>query len=161
MSCEVIELRSEHISLCFVGFQQPKKLSLMILKFCSVSCDVLNMIRICGHNARGLTKDKLHRGLLGSLYSNHHLSFVFETWAEKDSVTATASLKGFTYIDFARDSRHPDARRGSGGIGLFISKNISKGVEIDLHGYPVMKHTSIMRNKHFRRHLMRHDILTS
>ena len=110
--------------------QVPSSISIPNISTSSVSCDVLNMIRICGHNARGLTKDKLHRGLLGSLYSNHHLSFVFETWAEKDSVTATASLKGFTYIDFARDSRHPDARRGSGGIGLFISKNISKGVEI-------------------------------
>ena len=85
---------------------------------------------ILGHNARGLTREKLYQGLLGSLYSKHHLSFVFETWAEKDAVIATASLKGFTYIDFARDGKHPNARRCSGGIGLFISKNISKGIEI-------------------------------
>lgn len=40
------------------------------------------------------------------------------------------NIAGFTFYHFARQWKHPNARRASGGIGIFISNTLKNGVKI-------------------------------
>ena len=55
------------------------------------------------------------------------LVLLSETWSRN---TDNYALKSFRYHDFHRTSKHPLALRDSGGLGIFISNRLNKGMTI-------------------------------
>ena len=50
-----------------------------------------------------------------------------QTWSDGSE---SFELEGFDYYDFPRKYRHKNAKRASGGLGLFVNNEIKRGVEI-------------------------------
>ena len=87
-----------------------------------------NPFKICFWNIRRLTPHKLDMQICGSFLSEHDIILLCETWSLNNH---TIELSGFVYVDAYRKYRHKNARRSSGGIGIFIRENIySHGVDI-------------------------------
>ena len=69
----------------------------------------------------------MHDEILGQYFDKFDVILLTETWSDgKDGF----ELHNFKYKDFSRKSRHANAKRASGGIGVFIKFDISDGVEV-------------------------------
>ena len=88
-------------------------------------------ITLCSWNINGLTAEKLTYDILGCLFKDFDIILLSETWCYRDD---TYDLQGYTYINYARSEKHPDAKRMSGGLGLFIRNSILPGIKIG-HNY--------------------------
>lgn len=82
-------------------------------------------LKICCWNINGLTSEKLNNYILGMFLSTFDIILLTETWSDESEKFA---LDGYDYYDIARGTRHVNAKRGSGGLGVFISNEIRKGV---------------------------------
>ena len=78
-------------------------------------------------NIKGLTNDKLSDDILGNFFKKLDIILLTETWT---SDNAEIELKGFTFYNYPRKYRHPNAKRDSGGIGIFVRDDIKHGVVI-------------------------------
>ena len=78
-------------------------------------------------NINGLTNDKLSDDILGNFFKKLDIILLIETWT---SDNAEIELKGFTFYNYPRKYRHPNAKRDSGGIGIFVRDDIKHGVVI-------------------------------
>ena len=78
----------------------------------------------------GLSQYKLSDDILGNFLSSFDIILLSETWATDDDVF---ELEGFTFHNYARQMKHCDARRISGGLGIFIRNAIAKGVQLLKH----------------------------
>ena len=73
--------------------------------------DITNL-KICSWNIHGLDKFKLSDNVLCNYFKEFQLIMLNETWS---SGTDGFHLDGFTFHDFDRKYKHPDAIRYSGG----------------------------------------------
>ena len=65
--------------------------------------------------------------ILGTFLQSFDLILLTETWACTDAVF---ELEGFTFYNYPRHYKHPNARRDSGGIGVFVHNDIKSGVVV-------------------------------
>ena len=73
--------------------------------------------------------DKASQEVIGSwLYENDIIAYV-ETWV-KDSVM---EIEGYTGLHFIRNNINPRAKRGSGGISIFIKDYLKNAVSVIKH----------------------------
>ena len=84
-------------------------------------------VRITSRDINGLSGDKLYDEILGTFLQNFDLILLTETWACADVVF---EVKGFTCHNYPRHYKHPNARRDSGGIGVFIRNDIKNAVVV-------------------------------
>ena len=75
----------------------------------------------------GLYDYKLYDDMLGPFLKLHDVIFVTETWAWESDYF---NLEGYVYHNFNRKSKHANAKRNSGGIGIFIRRELKEGIEI-------------------------------
>ena len=94
---------------------------------CNTHCDCVDHIRFCFWNINGLTATKLSECVLGGFLKSFHVIMLCETWSDGSE---SFELEGFDYYDFPRKYRHKNAKRASGGLGLFVNNEIKRGVEI-------------------------------
>ena len=87
-------------------------------------------IKFCSWNICGLTSCKLNDDILGGFLKQHDIVLLTETWAKNDD---NFHLENHVFYNFARNAIHPNAKRSSGGIGVFIKRDIIKGVDIRKH----------------------------
>ena len=78
-------------------------------------------------NINGLTNDKLSDDIPGNFFKKLDIILLTETWT---SDNAEIELKGFTFYNYPRKYRHPNDKRDSGGIGIFVRNDIKHGVVI-------------------------------
>ena len=78
-------------------------------------------IKLCSWNVYGLHENKLCDDILGAFLKLHDMIFVTETWASDED---SFNLDGYAYHDFSRKVKHTNAKRNSGGIGIFIRKDL-------------------------------------
>ena len=84
-------------------------------------------VKFCSWNICGLYDHKLCDDMLGPFLKLHDVIFITETWA---CDTDHFRLEGYVYHNFSRKIKHPNAKRNSGGIGIFIRKEMVEGIEI-------------------------------
>jgi hypothetical protein len=87
-----------------------------------------SVLSICYWNINGLSEDKLDRDAAGSFVTKYDIIIFAETW-RSDPPT----LSGYKCIDFPRIELNVNARRGSGGISVFIKDDISPFVKVVKH----------------------------
>ena len=78
-------------------------------------------------NINGLSQSKLDKRIAGSMLLKYDIILLCETWAAQD---AEFFLNGYEYHNYPRKYKHRCAKRHSGGIAMFISKNINEGVTL-------------------------------
>ena len=78
-------------------------------------------------NINGLTNDKLHDNMLGSFFKKFDSILLTETWTNENS---DVELEGYTFHNCPRKYKHANAKRDSGGIGIFVRNDIKNGVVI-------------------------------
>ena len=86
-----------------------------------------NVIKICCWNVNGLTQTRLSKDLIGDYLSMFDLILLCETWAADDD---DYELQGYTFYNYPRPFKQHNARRCSGGLGIFIRNSIINGVQI-------------------------------
>ena len=90
----------------------------------------INKLKLKYHNVYGLSQAELDEN------KEHYSSFDFfaasETWLDGNS--PELSLDGFCGFPYHRPVKHINARRGSGGMYVFIRRSILKGVTM-LHNH--------------------------
>ena len=84
-------------------------------------------VKFCSWNICGLYDHKLCDDMLGPFLKLHDVIFITETWA---CDTDHFRLEGYVYHNFSRKIKHPNAKRNSGCIGIFIRKEMAEGIEI-------------------------------
>lgn len=84
-------------------------------------------IKVCCWNMNGLTQEKLSKDLIGGYLSDFDIVLLCETWTAADDIY---ELQGYTFYNYPRPFKHHNARRCSGGLGIFIRDNITKGIKI-------------------------------
>ena len=72
-------------------------------------------LRICSWNIEGLNDEKLH--IVGNFLRQFDIILLSETWCHADDVY---HFSGYTFVNFARKEKHPDAIRMSGGLAFSI-----------------------------------------
>ena len=90
-------------------------------------CLEKSSLKICTWNIHGLDDFKLSRDILGKYLTTFDIIMLNETWS---SGNADFNLDGYTFIDFHRKSKHPNALRYSGGIGIFVKLGLKKGIHV-------------------------------
>ena len=93
------------------------------------ACDTFTdgKLRIYFKNVRGLSQEDLHDDVMGKELKSHDIVLLVETFCNPDD---EFTLEGFLPKNYARKTRHVNARRGSGGLYIFIRESILKGIEI-------------------------------
>ena len=87
-----------------------------------------NSLTVCFWNIRGLYHYKLCKNICGSFLAEFDLILLCETWSENNN---TFELDGCVYLDIYCNYKHRSARRGSGGIGIFVRNSMyRKGIEL-------------------------------
>ena len=88
-------------------------------------------IKFCSWNIWGVTSYKLHDDILGGFLKQYDIVLLTETWTKNND---NLCLENYVFYNFAHNALHPNAKRNSGGIGIFfIKRDIIKGVEIRKH----------------------------
>ena len=83
-------------------------------------------INILFWNIHGLSQDKLSDNILGNVLKKYDIILLSETWASDQDEFA---LDGFEYHNYPRKHIHPNGKRNSGGLGVFIRQTIREGVD--------------------------------
>ena len=90
------------------------------------------------------------KNICESFLNKFDLTSLCETWSENNNIF---ELDGYVYLYIYRTYKHPSAKRGSGGIGIYSKSNIyRKGVELyrsksDAIAWVKLKKTSFGYNK--------------
>ena len=84
-------------------------------------------VHMLSWNINWLTNDKLSDDILGNFFTKLDIILLTETWT---SDNAEIELKDFTFYNCPRKYRHPNAKRDSVGIGIFVRDHIKHGVVI-------------------------------
>ena len=87
-------------------------------------------LKIIVWNINGLSQSVLDERIVGSLFLKYDIIMLCETWANDD---AEFFLNGYEYYNYPRKYKHRCAKRSSGGLGVFIRKNVREGVVIGGH----------------------------
>ena len=82
-------------------------------------------LRILFWNVNGLTQDKLHDDILGKLFKEYDIVLLSETWANEQDYFG---LSGFNYLNYPRKYSHPNCKRNSGGLEIFIKTSLANGI---------------------------------
>ena len=90
------------------------------------SCS-MQAISICFWNVHGLNQEMLSDDICGLYLKKHDIIMFCETWAEPSD---SFYIEGFQSINFARNFRHRNAIRGSGGLYLFIRNALVDGIDV-------------------------------
>ena len=90
----------------------------------------INKLRLKYHNVYGLSQADLDENI--EHFSNLDFFAASETWLDENS--PELSLAGFRGFPYHRPVKHINARRGSGGMYVFIRNSILNGVTI-LHNH--------------------------
>ena len=90
----------------------------------------MNNFKTLYQNMYGLSQDDLDENK--DYYSGFDFVCASETWLDVDS--SELFLDGFHGIPYHRPDKHINARRGSGGMYVFIRKSVLKGIKI-LHNH--------------------------
>ena len=69
--------------------------------------------------------------VLGKKLKTYDIILLSETWAEKSDLF---EIKGYDFCNYPRNHRHHNARRESGGLGIFVRVSLKHGVE-KLHNH--------------------------
>ena len=85
-----------------------------------------NSLSFCFLNINGLTVEKVE--CITNMITNFDFFAVVETWLKNDSHD-DFSVDGYILQCYNRTSLNPRARRGSGGIALYIREQLVDGVE--------------------------------
>ena len=88
----------------------------------------LRSLGILFHNIHGLSLDKISDDSLGSFFKTFLLILLVETWLSKDD--DLDKLDGYVFYNLCRSYRHPNAIRDAGGIGMYVHKSVSHGIEL-------------------------------
>ena len=89
----------------------------------------LDRFGICFYNIHGLTLNKLSDDLLGSFFKSFSLILLCETWLDKSQTDEFDVVDQYSFFNFARKFKHPNAIRGSGGLGVYVHKSFQHGIE--------------------------------
>ena len=69
--------------------------------------------------------------VLGKKLKTYDIILLSETWAEKSDLF---EIEGYDFYNYPRNHRHHNARRESGGLGIFVRVSLKHGVDI-LHNH--------------------------
>ena len=84
-------------------------------------------LKFCSWNICGLTEAKLYDEILGNFFKSFDFIFLTETCAcDIDNY----NIEGYVFFNYSRRQVHHNARRNSGGIGIFIRNDIVEGDEM-------------------------------
>ena len=92
-----------------------------------IRCTNVNHVKILSMNICGLYDWKLEDGLLGSHFKKHDVILLQETWSNEGE---EFHLDGYIFYNFPRKYRCKPSLRNSGGLGVFIRRDIAEGVHI-------------------------------
>ena len=84
-------------------------------------------LRLCSWNIWGLTEAKLHKDALGNFLNDYDIIALQETWHTKSNKFEVDLYKSFHAI---KPDLHPRAKRGSGGISVYVKHNLSSYVTL-------------------------------
>ena len=97
-------------------------------------------VRVLSMNVCGLSDWKLADDILGSHFKQYDIILLQETWsAEGDEFY----LEGYEFHNFPRKYRHKLSVRNSGGLGIFISERLVKGIRISK---TTRRHIGVVKN---------------
>ena len=85
----------------------------------------IESLKIFAWNIHGLNNLKLN--LHSRLFSENHVIILSETWTNDLS---EFYLKDYIYSNFSRHKKHDLAIRSSGGIVMFLHRDLKKGVDV-------------------------------
>ena len=81
-------------------------------------------------NINGLNQDKLRDDILGTLFKKYDIILLSETWSnEQDDY----NLNGFLYFNYSRKYSHPNSKRNSGGLGIFVKASFKNDISTWCH----------------------------
>ena len=93
----------------------------------------LSGVKICSWNINGLTQAKLSPDILGDFLARFDIILLCETWASQGD---EFELEGYKFYNYPRLVRHHNAKRNSGGLGIFIKTYSRWGIFPETHqGY--------------------------
>ena len=78
-------------------------------------------LQLCSWNINGLTEEKIAQESAGSFLQEQDIIALQETWQRADRCIELIGYKSFHFI---RDHLNVNAKRGSGGISVFIKLNL-------------------------------------
>lgn len=78
-------------------------------------------------NVQGLTNTKLNDEDFVNYISKFEITFLCETWS---SDLSNFDIEGHKCYNFARNFQNKKAKRGSGGIAVYVKQSITKGISI-------------------------------
>ena len=90
----------------------------------------LSGIKIYSWNINGLTQAKLSPYILGDFLTRFDIILLCETWASQGD---EFELEGYKFYNYPRLVKHHNAKRNSGGLGIFIKRPLLDGVHYLKH----------------------------
>ena len=87
----------------------------------------LESIKIGTWNIQGFNNEKLNSPDFMNVISNMHVFSLVETWSDSGNFI---SIPGFTHIYSNNRCKHKKARRNSGGISVYCTHTLSKGISV-------------------------------
>ena len=79
-------------------------------------------LKVCSWNIRGLTREKLDEEILGKLFNQYDILMLSETWFVNEN---ELEIDNFKLYHFNRSILDKRAKRGSGGICVYVKHEIS------------------------------------
>ena len=110
---------------------------------CSCKCDTYPL-RICSWNIEGLNEEKFH--IMENFLRQFDIILLSEIWCHADDMY---NYSGYTFVNFARKEKHPDAIRMSGGLGFLIKNEIKHGIKIGKHFKDIIAWI-VLKNEHLQ-----------
>ena len=82
-------------------------------------------LNICSWNINGPTQTNLSDDVLGKFLTKFDIILLSETWSSEGD---NFELCGYTFYNYPRQLRNQKAKRGSGGLGIFVWNDIANVV---------------------------------
>ena len=92
-------------------------------------------IKLVLWNINGLTEDKLSEDIVGKFLKQFDLILLTETWTNEKGAF---ELEGLTFCNYPMKNKHLNAKRDSGGLGVFIRDSIKNGVVLGKNRHDVI-----------------------